>query len=536
MKPRPPVAASSHETKRCAIYTRKSTSAGLDQEFNSLEAQRDACWSYIQGQPGWTVVDERYDDGGYTGANTDRPAFQRLLADVEAGKIDVIVVYKIDRLSRSMLDFVGLMERLNAADASFVSVTQHFSTANAMGRFTLNILMSFAEFEREMIAERTRDKIAGARRKGKWTGGMVPLGYRVVDKHLVIHELEAVVVREIFSMYLAERSVLTVTRLLNERHRATKRHRTTRGVVREARPWTKNDVQRTLKNPIYAGYMPYEGVLHEGEHAALIDRSTFAEATALLAAATRSKAPRVRNTTYLLRGLLRCGCCGGGFTPASSYGGRTEYRYYRCITRDKQGTSACPARPLAAEAIEELVIEQIRGHVSALVERFRKGASGEMITDIVAETSRRVAARRADLMRERQQLPQEVASLAAESSQLIQALESIDGPNRGSDQRLEAIDAQMRRCEQRLVDVGRELGNLDAVEVDAPWVARCLEDFSTVWDILSPDNRTRLLHAIVERVEVHEPSNTVKIALAELASAAHADALSRAAPTLLRAR
>ena len=169
--------ATDPESRRCAIYTRKSTAAGLEQDFNSLDAQREACAAYIGRQPGWTLVDDRYDDGGFTGANIERPAFQRLLADIEAGKIDVVVVYKVDRLSRSLLDFAKLMERFGKAGASFVSVTQNFSTADAMGRLTLNMLMSFAEFEREMIGERTRDKIAAQRRRGKWTGGTVPLGY-----------------------------------------------------------------------------------------------------------------------------------------------------------------------------------------------------------------------------------------------------------------------------------------------------------------------------------------------------------------------
>ncbi|MCA9559508.1 MAG: recombinase family protein, partial [Myxococcales bacterium] len=194
-------AASPPEARRCAIYTRKSTSMGLDQEFNSLDAQRECCEQYIaaRSHEGWQLVPEHYDDGGFTGANIDRPAFQHLLADVEAGKLDVVVVYKVDRLSRSLLDFAQVMARFNRADVAFVSVTQNFSTADAMGRLTLNMLMSFSEFEREMIAERTRDKIAAARRRGKWTGGPVPLGYDVVDKKLVVNDLEAVVVRELFS-------------------------------------------------------------------------------------------------------------------------------------------------------------------------------------------------------------------------------------------------------------------------------------------------------------------------------------------------
>ncbi len=185
------------ETRRCAIYTRKSTTMGLEQEFNTLDAQREACERYVDSQEhhGWQAVPAHYDDGGFTGTNLERPAFQRLMDEVEAGQVDIVVVYKVDRLSRSLLDFAQVMGRFNQAGAAFVSVTQNFSTADAMGRLTLNMLMSFAEFEREMIAERTRDKIAAARRRGKWTGGPVPLGYDVVDMRLVVNELEAVVVR-----------------------------------------------------------------------------------------------------------------------------------------------------------------------------------------------------------------------------------------------------------------------------------------------------------------------------------------------------
>ena len=245
------------ETRRCAIYTRKSTSIGLDQDFNTLDAQREACERYIEGQAhdGWQLIPDHYDDGGFTGANLERPAFQRLITDIEAGKIDIVVVYKVDRLSRSLLDFSQVMDRFNQAGAAFVSVTQNFSTADAMGRLTLNMLMSFAEFEREMIAERTRDKIAAARRKGKWTGGPVPLGYDVVDKRLVINDLEAVVVRELFDLYEQHRSALTTARVLNERGRTTKRHRAKNGNLRKSRKWTKDAVLRVLKNSVIAGLM-----------------------------------------------------------------------------------------------------------------------------------------------------------------------------------------------------------------------------------------------------------------------------------------
>ena len=368
------------ETKRCAVYTRKSTSQGLEQDFNSLDAQREACAGYIQRQPGWTLVGTRYDDGGFSGANIERPAFQRLLVDIEAGKIDVVIVYKVDRLSRSLLDFAKVMERFSKSGASFVSVTQNFSTADAMGRLTLNMLMSFAEFEREMIGERTRDKMAAARRKGKWTGGPVPLGYRVEDKRLVVDEMEAVIVREVFALYLEQRSTLAVARVLNQRHRSTKRHRAVNGNLREARAWTKGDVTRVLKNPVYAGYMSCGAELHDAEHAATIPRETFTEVRALLESAAGAGKDPVRNPDYVLRGLLRCARCGGSLTPASTRKGGHEYRYYRCVTRDKKGKEACPSKPVTAEAIEEYVLARLR----------EATADGAFAADLVAGLKERV--------------------------------------------------------------------------------------------------------------------------------------------------
>ncbi|MCG8556929.1 MAG: recombinase family protein [Proteobacteria bacterium] len=288
------------ETKRCAIYTRKSTAHGLEQEFSSLDAQREACERYVEGQGhlGWRLLPERYDDGGFTGANLERPAFQRLIEDIEAGKIDIVVVYKVDRLSRSLLDFARVMARFNDAGTAFVSVTQNFSTADAMGRLTLNMLMSFAEFEREMIAERTRDKIHAARRRGQWTGGQVPTGYRVEDKRLVIDELEALIVRETFELYEQHRSALAVAQLLNERGRTTKRHKAKNGRVRKARPWSKDAVLRILKNAIYAGYMPCGDELHDGEHEGLIARDRFRRVQALLDSRRGTTSSRGRNPEY----------------------------------------------------------------------------------------------------------------------------------------------------------------------------------------------------------------------------------------------
>ena len=494
------------EVRRCAIYTRKSTTIGLEQDFNTLDAQRESCQRYIEAQAGWRLVPERYDDGGFTGANLERPAFQRLVQDIEGGKIDVLVVYKVDRLSRSLLDFAKVMDRFNRAGTAFVSVTQNFSTADAMGRLTLNMLMSFAEFEREMIAERTRDKIAASRRKGKWTGGPVPLGYDIVDKKLVVNDLEAVVVREIFDLYIRHRSAMSVMHLLNGRGRTTKRHRAKNGNLRGARAWTKDGVLRVLRNPVYAGYMPYRDEIHPGEHEAIVDRDTYTRARALLESNGGRKSSMGRNPDYILRGLLRCTSCGKTFTPASTRKKGKEYRYYRCVTRDKEGRKACPARPLPAHAIESFVVDRIR---EAL-------ADGGLVTDVSTALRGLFASRRRDLETERRDLPREIASLSSEGRKLVQTIDEVkDTAHRLLEERIEEVGEQLGRCEARLVTVERALAEIDRAEIDTEWVTRTLANLDDLWDVLTVQNRGRLVRAVVKRVDVDDVNGTVSAELAD---------------------
>ena len=497
------------DVKRCAIYTRKSTAIGLDQEFNTLDAQREACERYIENQAhlGWRLATEKYDDGGFTGANLERPAFQRLVEDIEAGKIDILVVYKVDRLSRSLLDFARVMDRFNKAGTAFVSVTQNFSTADAMGRLTLNMLMSFAEFEREMIAERTRDKIAAARRKGKWTGGPVPLGYDVVDKHLVVNDLEAVVVREIFDLYLKHRSALSVMRILNETGRATKRHRAKNGNVRAARAWTKDAVLRILKNPVYAGYMPYRDEIHPGEHDAIVDQDTYTRVHALLHDHGGPRRSRGRNPEYLLRGLLRCTLCGKAYTPASTRKKGKEYRYYRCVTRDKEGRKACPARPLPADAIESFVIDRIR----------EATADGGLTADVSTELRALFDKRRDALATERRDLPSAIATLASEGRKLVGTIRDVNGTARRLlEDRIEEVGAELGRCETRLATVERALAELDRTEIEADWVTNTLAELDDLWDVLTVQNRNRLVQAVVKRVDIDDVNGTVEAELVDL--------------------
>jgi DNA invertase Pin-like site-specific DNA recombinase len=260
---------------RCAIYTRKSTEEGLAQEFNTLDAQRESAEAYIQSQVqvGWTALAERYDDGGYTGANLDRPALRKLLVDIEAGRVDAVVIYKIDRLSRSLLDFARLMEVFERRKVSLVSVTQPLNTTGSLGRLTLNILLSFAEFERTMIADRTRDKMGAARRKGKWLGGMPVLGYDIAEAggRLVVNPEESDRVKSIFASYLQHRSLGSALVDIQGREWTTKRWRTRDGKDRLGQPFTKVVLHRLLTNILYIGKVSHQGVVYAGEQPPIID-------------------------------------------------------------------------------------------------------------------------------------------------------------------------------------------------------------------------------------------------------------------------
>jgi site-specific DNA recombinase len=349
---------------RCAIYTRKSTEEGLDQDFNSLDAQREAAEAYIQSQAhaGWTCLPERYDDGGYTGSNLDRPALQRLLANIRAGPIDCVLTHRVDRLSRSLLDFAKLMELFEQHQVAFVSVTQHFHSGTSMGRLVLNVLLSFAQFERELIAERTRDKVAAARRKGKWSGGLPVLGYDVDAscKKLVVNEEEAARVRAIFVLYLEYRGLLPVVEELKRRGWCNKQSLTRKGGERGGRPFTKGSLHALLTNVTYVGQVRYKDETHPGEQPAIVDLGVWQEVQALLAHNGRARSIAERSPSLaLLQGLLRCRPCGCAMTPAHVTNGNRRYRYYTCSAAQKKGWHTCPSKSLPATAIERFVLEQV---------------------------------------------------------------------------------------------------------------------------------------------------------------------------------
>jgi site-specific DNA recombinase len=347
---------------RCAIYTRKSTEEGLDQEFSSLDAQRESAQAYIKSQASqnWRSLPRRYDDGGFTGGNMERPALQRLLADIQAGEVDCVVVYKVDRLSRSLLDFARMMETFERHQVAFVSVTQQFNTAHSMGRLVLNVLLSFAQFEREIISERTRDKIAAARRKGKWSGGHPLLGYDVDPRgsKLVVNAEEAPRVQAIFSLYLECGGLIATVQELARRGWKNKRWQTRKGHFRGGSPFTKGSLHHLLTNVVYRGKVKYKKEIHGGEHEALVDSQVWQQVQDKLSRPTRSRERLASGA--LLKGLLHCRPCGTAMTPTydCKTGGR-RYGYYVCTNALQRGRTSCPSRSLPSVAIEQWVLERL---------------------------------------------------------------------------------------------------------------------------------------------------------------------------------
>lgn len=350
---------------RCAIYTRKSTSEGLDQDFTSLDNQRESAESYIQSQKsqGWVVIPDNYDDGGFTGANVDRPALQQLIEDIKARKVDCVIVYKVDRLSRSLIDFVKLLQFFEESKVTFVSVTQHFNTQTSMGRLTLNILLSFAQFEREIISERTRDKMGAARRKGKWMGGRPALGYDIDKENhkLIINPKEAEIIRSVFDLYIKEKSLLNVAQILNEQGFRTKTY-IRKGAPSGAVKFRNTNIQLIIKNALYIGKANHKGTIYQGCHEPIISEDAFSKANDILTHNHRARHSS-RNTKcvgLLNNGILRCKDCETAMCHTYARKGKFKYLYYVCLDSIKRGWKDCPTRSVNADKMEAVVLGLLR--------------------------------------------------------------------------------------------------------------------------------------------------------------------------------
>jgi site-specific DNA recombinase len=406
---------------RCAVYTRKSSEEGLDMEFNSLDAQREACEAYVASQKaeGWLLVPDRYDDGGFSGGTLERPALQRLIADIEANRVDVVVVYKIDRLSRSLMDFAKLVEVFDRNSVTFVSVTQSFNTTTSMGRLTLNVLLSFAQFEREVIGERIRDKFAASRKKGMWMGGWAPLGYDVKDRKLVVNEADAATVVMIFQRFLRTGSMTKLTVALRSEGMRTK----------GGKPVDKGYLYRILNNRVYLGEAVHKGIAYPGEHMAIIDRSLWDHVHDIIRESPRKRAMRTRaQTPALLKGLI-FGPTGAAMTPAHTRKGGKLYRYYVSTDVLKRDADSCPIRRVAAGEIETAVIDQLRGLMRAPEIVVRTWRAARQLGGDISEAEVRDALERLD--------PLWDELFPAEQARIVQLLiERVDISPDGADIRL----------------------------------------------------------------------------------------------------
>ncbi len=491
---------------RCAIYTRKSTEEGLDQEYNTLDAQRDSGEAYIKSQTheGWQCLPDRYDDGGFTGGNMERPALRRLMSDIEAGRVDCVVVYKVDRLSRSLLDFARMMETFEKHHVSFVSVTQQFNTTNSMGRLMLNVLLSFAQFEREIISERTRDKIAAARRKGKWSGGRPLLGYDVDPRgsKLMVNEDEAVRVRAIFELYLEHQALLPVVQELDRRGWVNKRWTTRKGHERGGRPFDKNSLWKALTNVTYVGKITYKDEIHDGEHAAIIDDDIWQRVQALLRRNGRTGGAAVRNKFgALLKGVLRCVPCNCAMSPShSTKNGNKRYRYYVCTHAQKRGWDNCPSKSIPAPEIERFVVDQIK----------RIGKDPTLLHETLAQAREQGQSRVAELEAERRGLERELGRWNGEVRGLLDQIT----PNEGSTPataRLADLQERIRVTERRATEIREQVITLTHKLVDEREVAKAMSVFDPVWESLTPREQTRVVQLLVERVDYDGRNGKVTI-------------------------
>jgi site-specific DNA recombinase len=480
------VNGSSEKIIRCAIYTRKSTENGLDQDFNTLDAQRESCENYIKSQAsrGWSIIPTKYDDGGFTGANIERPAYSRLIADIRAGKVDMVLVYKVDRLSRSLADFANIMAMFNEAGVSFVSITQHFDTSSSLGRMTLNILITFAQFEREMIAERISDKIASSRKRGKYIGGIPVLGYDVENKKLIPNYDEANQIKSIFNLYLERESVKQTALQLNKWGWTTKRWITKKGKATGGLKFSPMNVHSLITNPVFIGKVTYKKEIYEGEHNGIVDEKIFNDVQTLLKKNKNGNHASKRRKLYaMLRGILYCGKCGHrmSYTYSKKTTDKKAYYYYVCSNKLKNTKQACNSRPLPAVKTEEFVVS----HISKL------GQNNHVIDALILKAQNDKTLHIAKLQDEKSSIEYNL-ELAIKQKDIL--AENPDGDNYLINK------DHIERLKTQINEISYKISSLNNLEVNAKEVSTVLTKFMPIWDSLTQQRKERVLNLIFDKV------------------------------------
>ncbi len=488
---------------RCAIYTRKSIAEGLDMEFNTLDAQRESGESYIAAQKseGWTVIPKRYDDGGYSGGNMDRPALNELFSDIKAGKIDIVVVYKVDRLSRSIMDFAKIVELFEAHKVSFVSVTQHFNTKDSMGRLTLNILLSFAQFEREIISERIRDKIIASKKRGQWIGGLPILGYDINygGRGVVINEIEAQTVRDIFDLYIETQSMSKTVEILNDRNISNKQWRTRKGKIRGGDKFSKSTLARLLSNKKYIGKVDYKGQIYNGDFGSIVSEEVFNKANEIRQGNNFEKSPPKKNKyNSLLSRKLYCAHCGTSMMPHYSKKEVKIYRYYVCSHASKYGWTKCPHPSLPADEIENYIINEIKAITT----------STELRNEVITDFGNKMLKQIADLEKRNRSL----SSALGEVRGRIKREEIC--PTNGfyltdlRKQEAEIIDSIQANKYSIENTIEKSNTTKDALELS-------LKSFNSVWDNLPWKDKKELFDILIEKVIYDGNQGKISITFSE---------------------
>ncbi len=472
---------------RCAIYTRKSTEDGLEQDYNTLDAQWDSCENYIQSQVsrGWEAIPTHYDDGGFTGANTDRPAFNRLITDVKAGLIDTVVVYKVDRLSRSLADFANMMELFDKHGVSFVSVTQYFDTSSSIGRMTLNILITFAQFEREMISERIRDKITRSRQKGKYMGGQPILGYDVVEKKLVVNENEKYQIQKIYDFYLNNKSIRAIVDTINNWGWTTKQWKTKRGHLAGGKPFNKQVLYTILKNPLYIGKIRHHDKIYDGEHEGIISPEIFDKVQSLLKKnkvnQTNTNRKRIAS---MLRGILFCDTCGSKMIKTYTKKDNKKYTYYTCLNAIKNGKNKCVNKSVPSTKLDEFVVNHIREIAS----------NPEFLNGFIEEFSKQKDINLKNIKNELKTLTVKLASYQIERDRM-----ALDN-NLNHIEALTRTNEQLGKVSNRINYLEKKKNILSISDLNAGDITVTLNKFFPIWDTLSLNEQNRIMDKLFHQI------------------------------------
>jgi len=497
-------AAAQPKLVRVAAYTRKSTEEGLDQKFNTLDAQREAIAAFVNSQEenGWRLLADRFDDGGYSGANLNRPALKRLLVDVEAGKVDVLATYRLDRLSRNQFELLGLIDSLAKRGVAYMSVVERFDTSTPMGRFGLQMMGAVAELERAQVSERTRDKIRATRRKGMWTGGHPPLGYDVVEKRLVVNPNEAARVRATFELFIAQGALGATVEELCRRGWRQKSWVTRAKTEHVGGPFTKSILQALLTNPVYVGKLRAGDELVDAQHPAIVEPGLWDAVQARLKQRATGLMPYRSRIGALLSGLVHCGRCRSSMHANYSQKRGRRTTYYVCAKIQKQGAAACPGSRVSAAKLEAFVVDQIRaiGRDPALVR-----ASFEAL--------------HADHVARKAELELALAPLAESRKRLTKARRNLQdaiaasGPQPGLTDKLAEVERGLAEAVEAAERHRAELALLEADAIDEADFRQALTDFTELWAELFPAERARVLRLLIAKVTVDAPAGDVRLDL-----------------------